>query len=381
MPLSRLGVRSVVPAAVAALALLVALGIILTRGGNGPGVEVQSSASTGGLAYAEFGPTADRVFIAEPGNLTDRRLVATIDHVEGWGINPAFSVAGSRAAYTVLPPSSRPRRDEPAELWLLDLETGDQRRLASDADLLVQPVFDASGEALVYRSTRSDGTQEIVRVDLATSIRRPAYTYRGDFGVFPAGVTPEGEIVIATLSTQGTDLLAVREGGEPRLVAHASDQIARDWRLSPDGTEVSYLAPELLGERWVHRLNVVSVADGTSRLGDATAAARSEQFGPVWMPEGGAVTVGYEAYPDSSAPAATVSLADGTEEPLAAPTEGFDVPLGWSPDGQYLAARSFDGATSYEPGRETMVVISADGERFALSAATEVIYLGWSARG
>ena len=381
MSLPRLGVRSIAPAALAALVLIVALGVVLTRGGGSPAVDVQSTATTGGLAYAEFGPTADRVFIAAPGNLADRRLVVTIDHVEGWGINPAFSVAGSRAAYTVLPAGSRPLRDSPAELWLLDLESGEQRRLAGDADLLVQPVFDATGEALVYRSTRADGSQEIVRVDLGTNIRRPAYTYRGEFGAFPAGVTPDGEVIVAALSTKGTDLLAVREGGSPRLVAHASDQIARDWRLSPDGTEVSYLAPELLGERWVHRLHVVSVEDGASRLGDATAAARAEQFGPVWMPGGDAVTVGYEAYPASSAPASTVSLADGSEQPLAAPAAGFDVPLGWSPDGRYLAARSFEGATSYEPGRETMVVISADGERWSLSATTEVIFMGWTARG
>lgn len=374
---SRLFVRLIAPAAIAGALLGAAvLSLFVLRGDAPTSVDVRAPGGLGGLALAEFGPTSDRVFVADPDDPTERRLVATIDHVEGWGINPAFSVAGALAAFTVLPPGSLPRRDQPAELWLLDLDSGEQRRLASDADLLAQPVFDREGRLLVYRSTRADGAQEIVRVDLATRLRRPIYSYRGSFGVFPVGVALGGEVLVASLSATGTDILAVREGAAPRLVVHASDHIARDWRVSPEGGELSYLAPQFLGERWVYRLQVVAIEDGSPIAVNATTLARAEQFGPVWTPDGAAVTVGSEAYPQTSAPATTVSL-EGDVQALASPEIGFDVPLGWSPDGAYLVARSFDGFTSYEPGGETIVVISAAGERRPIAAASELIVLGW----
>jgi hypothetical protein len=101
----------------------------------------------------------------------------------------------------------------------------------------------------------------------------------------------------------------------------------------------------------------------------------------VWTPDGAAVTVGTEAYPETSAPARTVRLEGGEVEVLASPEVGFDVPLGWSPDGEYLVARSFDGSTSYEPGGDTIVLISAEGERRPIAASSELIVLGWVRRG
>ena len=81
------------------------------------------------------------------------------------------------------------------------------------------------------------------------------------------------------------------------------------------------------------------------------------------------------------AAAVTLSLDGGSELTLAGPERGFDAPLGWSPDGRYLAARSFDGSGSYAPGRESMVVISIDGVRLIVTARTELIFLGWWVRG
>jgi hypothetical protein len=158
------------------------------------------------LAFAEFGAVADRVYLASPSNPADRRLIATVDHVEGWGINPAFSVAGGLAAYTVLPPGSIPRRDSPAELWLLDLRSGESSRIARDADLLAPPAFDANGRTLLYRSTRHDGRQELVSVDLKSRVRRPVHSYEGAFGLHPIGFAADGAVVFAELSAKGTDV-------------------------------------------------------------------------------------------------------------------------------------------------------------------------------
>lgn len=338
----------------------------------------RQDAAEGMLAFAEFGAVADRVYVAPASNLADRRLVATVDHVEGWGINPAFSLAGSRAAYTVLPVGSLPRRDAPAELWLLDLESGEPSRLARDADLLVPPAFDAGGKQLVYRSTRSDGRQEVVVVDLATRVRRPVYAYDGGFGAYPIGFASDGAVVFASLSQTGTDIYrASREGGLPQLIAHASDQIARDWRIAPDGKAVSYLAPELHAERWIYRAQVLDITGRGGATTPATPSPEVEQFGPVWRPDGSGLTLGREPFGDPNAAAMTLSFDGGATEALPPPSIGFDVPVAWSPNGRHLVARSFDGASSYQPGRESIVIISDDGSRRPINTDTEVIVLGW----
>ena len=289
-------------------------------------------------------------------------------------------MAGSLVVYTVLPPEAEPRSDAPAELWLLDVRTGASVRLASDADLLAQPRFDATGQHVAYRATTSSGEQELVRVDLDTRLRRVLHTDTGGFGVFPIGFTDDGALLFAALSVSGTDIYRVEDREAPELLVHASDNIARDWLISPDGRELSYLAPELHLERYVHRLHVVSTEDGSPLDENRTPAAANEQFGPVWTPDGGAITVGQEAYPAVSAPAMTLTES-GTAEPLPAPAAGFDVPLGWSPDGRYLVARSFDGVSAHEPGRESIVVISKEGERLPIEGRSEVIVIGWVSDG
>ena len=360
---------------------LALLGAVLLR--DAPGGGAGDDAPTGAtIVFAEFGPRADRVYTAPATNPARRTLVAVVEHVEGWGINPAPAMAGTRVAYTVLPPDAEPHRDARAELWLLDVATKRSTRLASDADLLAQPRFDRDGGALAYRSTTADGRQELIRVDLATRLRRVIHTADGGFGAYPIGFAYDGSLLFATLSAGGTDVYRVADGEPARLLVHASDQIARDWQLSPDGRGLSYVAPELLAERWVHRLSIVSVEEGGRReLAAMPGDATGEQFAPVWTPDGRAITVGREAYPWSNARALTVAIADGEPQPLPAPERGFDVPLGWSPDGGYLAARSFDGVSSADPGSESVVVISPDGGRREVAAPSEVIFLGWLARG
>lgn len=337
------------------------------------------------LVFAEFGPLADRIYLAAPDALDQRVLVANVPHANGWAITPAPEMAGDLAAFTVLPPEALPRRDSLAELWVLDVRTGELTRLAGDADLLAAPVFDPDGRALLYRRTRQDGSQQLVRVEIATRARRPLYEASTRFGVYPVALSADGAALYVELSTRGTDLYRVREGADPEFIAHASDHIARDWRLSPDGTSLAYLAPEVSAERVVHRAQVVAIAPGAEAQAASPAPAGAvlfEQFAPAWTPDGRGLTVGIEAFPDISAAAVTLVVeapADGGDLPeaLPAPEQGFDAPLGWSPNGLHLAARSFDGRDAAEPGRESLVVIAPGGGRATVVSDAEVIYIGW----
>ena len=365
---------------IGAFALFAVVGVaLLLFAFDGDGDDEAAPAATEArLVFAEFGPTADRIYVAPASRLEERDSVATVRHASGWAINPATEMAGSLVAFTVLPSDAPPRRDSPAELWLLDVASGDLTRLASDADLLAAPVFDRGGRHLAYRRSTAEGAQALVRVDLGSRARTTLLTVATEFGLFPVAFAPDGALLYAELSTGGTDLYRVDEGATPELVAHASDDIARDWRLSPDGGSLSYLAPEIEAERVVHRLHVVAIADGVELAAAGVGLAiEGEQFSPVWTPAGDGITFGQEARVVRAAPAVTLPVGGGGAAPLAEPERGFDAPLGWSPDGRYLAARSFDGRDAYDPGRESLVVIAADGDRTTVSGATELIFIGW----
>ena len=380
-----------IAAPLAALALLAALAALLacdrlpgadgdTPDGTGGVADADASGATYRLVFAEFGPTEDRVYLAPPTALGERELVATVPHAPGWAITPAPAMAGDLTAFTALPPDGPPSRDEPADLWLLDVRTGVLTRLAGDADLLAAPVFDPGGGALLYRRTDADGGQELVRVDLATRARRAVHRESGAFGVYPVALEADGAALYFELSTRGTDLYRVREGSEPEHIAHASDHVARDWRLSPDGSALAYLAPEVSAERVVHRAHVVALTPGAAPravASEAPGAVLASQFAPVWTPDGGAITVGVEAFPDPSAPAVTLALDGGAGDALPAPERGFDAPLGWSPDGRRLAVRAFDGRDAAEPGRESLAVIEPGGVRRVAASAAELIHIGW----
>lgn len=364
--------------AVAALVAVAAAAVLLLRPGGADGPP-DAAAVGARLVFAEYGPAEDRIYVAPAGDLEDRVVVAQVAHARGWALTPAREMAGSLAAFTALPSDAAPRRDAPAGVWLLDLATGEQARLARDADLLAAPVLDREGRALAYRRTRIDGVQELVRVDLASRARRVLLEAATDFGIFPVAFARDGSLVYAELSTAGTHLRRVAGdgGGGAALVAHASAHVARDWRLSPDGRSLSFLAPEIEAERVVHRLRVVALDGRDASAPVPPDALAGDQFSPVWTPGGDGITVGREPGFAAGAPPLTLFLGGGDAPALAAPGQGFDAPLGWSADGRWLAARSFEGRDASAPGRESLVVLSSAGGRATVRAARDLIFIGW----
>jgi Tol biopolymer transport system component len=372
MALSR---RAVLAIAGVALVILIAGALLFaqTRGGSGTTGQL--------LVFAEFGATADRVYTAPPTDPAHRTPVTTIEHVADWGINPALAPAGSKVAYTVLPPSTtQARADSPAEVWVLNVRTGKGQRLAGDADLRVPPVFSPDGAYLVYRASASGGRQALYRIELANGTRRSLYETETAFGMFPVGFAKGGALVFASLSNDGTDFYQVIMGSAPNLLMHASDQLARDWRLSPAGDAIAYLAPLVSAERVAYRLEIARIEGGTATRVSAGSPEPREQYGAAWRPEGDGVTVGQQPTESGNAPAITMPLAGGTPVSLTPPARGFDQPLAWSRDGGALAVRSFDGTSSADAGRESTAVIER-GQRRALTGTGDIIFFGWVTGG
>lgn len=321
--------------------------------------------------FAEFGELADRIYSAPADDPAKRTLVATLEHAPGWGLNPAATTREGRAVF-LLAPVDGGGRDTPAEVWTIDLKTGQRTRLASDADLLIQPVLNRDGSVLYRRSAGQQ--QEIVRLDTGSGARRATYVEETTFGIFPIGEDVDGNLIVARLSTGGTDLARVRDG-TAQVIVHASDHLARGWQIAPDGKSLAYLAPEVSGERVVYRTHVVSLPDGKARtVADTPEAA--DHFNPAWTPSGG-LAVGQDARTGAGA---VMLIDDAKARPLRAPERGFDVPLSWSDGGTYLAVRTFDGDTASNPGTERTVLLGPDGERYPIAAPGDVIFIGWITR-
>lgn len=358
-----------------------------------------SKATTGvpQLVFAAFGQTADLVYVAPATRPEERTIIDTVQHAEGWGINPG-AMSGNLIAFNVIPTGTPAQRGAPSELWLLDAKTKAKTRLARDADLLVKPQFVSGGKAILYRRSVGGATagaaasatgasgptgpgsiasdvQAIVRVDIETQARTVLHEEPTAFGILPVGIDGSGALLFVRLSNSGTDVFSKRGSNAPTLAFHASDEIARDWQLSPDGKSLAFLAPQPRAERVVNRAQVVSIEAGRPvTLPDANA--NGEQYGPTWTPDGADLAVGQEAL---GADRAAVTLLRPGAQPssLASPPKGFDVPVAWSADNTYLAARTFDGQNSTNAGRETAVVIAKTGERYVISAPGEVILVGW----
>lgn len=345
--------------------------------------QLQSLLQQGGplVVYSEFGPEADTLWAANADDPADRVQLGRVDHAEGFGIFPSLSPNGARIAYTVLPSVPGPRGT--AELWVVEIAGGAPRRLADGIDLRVTPVWSPASDAVVVR--RSDGQEgsagssKLLRIDLngtATTIAA------AEAGLFPIDFSPDGAwLYYAILSPSGTDLARApaQSSGKVEVVAHLSDGVARDWHLSPDGTQLAYLGQVPLEGGFTFVAQVLDLSLGTVY----TPLSRgSAQFNPIWEREGG-LTIGRF---DGDAGGAPVRLSvDGNvlaRVPLPPPGSasrraGFDVPLSWSPDGAYLAVRSFERSSVANPGPSHVVVTGADGQRRELSPVSDVVVAGW----
>jgi hypothetical protein len=377
--LRRAGKAAGVVVVVGALAVGLWFGVSALRGdGN-------SAAKAGGsplLIYSEFGRNSDTIWAAQADDPSHRSRLTTIDHAPEYGVVASLSPDAEHIAYTVLPAGGSAAIDAPAEVWLMDRDGRNRKRLAADADLPVPPVWLPDGSAVVFRrsdNNESGGHFQLVQVT-TLGVRRTLVDATA--GVMPVGFTPDRSLYFVSLSTSGTDLGVVYpSGGVMSNVAHLSDDFARDWHLSPDGARLAYLAPRQTTSGVSYGAVVLDLGDGATNQLRAAAApsSQADEFNPIWRPDGTGVTIGRLASNlAGGAPVLQMAAAGGpVVSALAAPPQGFDVPLVWSSDAGYLAVRFFEGDSVTNPGRSWVTVVGADGKRQTVSPNSDVEVMGW----
>jgi Tol biopolymer transport system component len=328
------------------------------------------------LLISEFGDGADTLVAVNPADVSSRKTIATIEHAPGFGVFPALSPDGKAIAYTALPSDApKPSPGSPAHAAVVDV-SDHVTVLADDIDLLVPPVWSPDGAFIVVRKNtpgvNSAGTFELILLGLKGT--RSTITTWSTASAFPIAFSPDGsKLYFATLNASGTDLYSVApDGSDETRLAHLSDEIARDWKLSPDGATLAYSVAESGAQPQM----VTRTLDlTTGAAADAVAANGTHmEFNPQWSADGKLTVASVK--PEGGSEAISID-AGGATQSVTTQTDAIDLPLGWSPNGERLAVRSVDGATTFEAGPSHVELVDRNGGRARVSANADVMIVGW----
>jgi Tol biopolymer transport system component len=326
------------------------------------------------LLVSEFGEDGDTIAAIDPDNPSDRSELARIEHAPGYGIFATLSPDGEAIAYTALPADSvKPAPDQPAVAAIVEAD-GDVISLADDVDLLIAPVWSPDGESIVVRKNsaieNSAGRFELILLGRDGS--RSTITAWNSAAVFPIAFSTDGtQLYFATLNADGADLYSVApDGADETRIAHLSDDIARDWRLSPDGATLAYSVLENGSEPRVKTM-LLDLASGEAS--EAREASAVSEYNPTWRADG-ELTI---ASIDADGRDALATGAAGNTTTISGTRAGITVPLRWAPDGSTLAALSIDGQTPLDVGAGHLEVVTPEGERTRISEGPDVLIVGW----
>lgn len=328
------------------------------------------------LLISEFGDRGDTVIAVDPADVSNRTTIAQIEHAAGFGVFPVLAPDGKAIAYTALPSDlQNPAPDSPALAAVIDVREK-ATLLAADVDLLVPPVWAPDSQSFVVRknSAAQDAAGSFELLLLGRDGSRSTITTWTSAAIFPIAFAPRGgTLYFATLNAEGTDLYGVApDGSGETKIAHLSDQIARDWKLSPDGTRLAYSVAES-GQTPSVVTKTLDLASASAADAVSSGAPRTE-FNPTWKSDGGLTIAAVQ--PEGGSRAISVDSGGAAQE-VTANSDGIDLPLGWAPDGVRLAVRSVDGKTPLDAAAGRVEVVDSDGHRDRVSDSADVLIVGW----
>ena len=379
------GVLIVVALIAVVLLLMRAVGApaaLAAHGFTAPSAATQAASE---LVYSSFLGDRSEFWAASPTALQQPRRIATVSHADGFGLRASLSPRGRHIAYLTLPRGSYDGATQ-GVLWLMAIDGSGGRTLAEGLDAVRAPVWSPDGRRVAVRRAHpepGDVTRySLVVVDVARGeVSVPLPPMAGD-GIYPFGWSDDSRSVyLAVIASGGTDFLRVGLDGSSAGLVHASDGIARDFRLAPDGTRVVYNeAPS--GAASPYRL--LTAALTTGQITELNRGAEP-LLSPLWRPGSASIVAGSGPGPLLSGGGLVEFGAGGAAAPtllLAAPQGGLAVPLGWPSEGRWLAAQQLTGSNLARITSARLVVVDQVGGRtLPITSAGYLEFVGWSGGG
>lgn len=364
--------QGVAIAASLALALIAVSPIVFALlGGLGGAVGPRTAFATApGGDYAVVSRTEDDVDIIAVAPASDPSAaveVARVAHVPGYSSTGAVSPDGRRVALITVDGGTQSR--PLASLLVVDLETAVVTRLALDVMPMQTPAWYPDGESIVVsraeRGGESGGPVQLLRVAANGDGEELVQRHASVLGAYPIGFDAQGRFVAVLIDERGSTVQ--RDGASP---VPLSPHITRDWRLSPDGSQVAFIEANTDGGLRYLARSVSLDENGAVQAQSLTAAETA--LGVAWKPGQATPTFGKE-------PAAVVAMAESgnaTTQSLSV-AAGFDVPLAYSSDGAALVVNHWTGASFDEPGQASLQMVTEAGRS---DVAGYTRFLGWARR-
>ena len=334
------------------------------------------------------------LWLADIKDLDSRRALITLEHKIGYGPSGAISPDGRRLAYVLIPPGTdeRAARTSGGELWVMDVEGMDRRKLADKVGYLA--MWSPDSAALIYGRMvpleRPKDPQITYRTEfylISTKEARQSLILANDtdYGVSPVGWSSDAKLFYyAAVSLEGEwELRGVEvPSGVDRLETRLPWDLASGISLSPDGTRVMFSAYEERQPVPRYALVALPISGGEGRkiISGAKGDETISNYAAVWSPDGQKLIAHIPPEAGQRAKLERIDLGTGERHAVAAvevTAEEFLIPRSLSPDGEWLIVLKYPSMQPY--------LVSTIGGRVTPILPAEpshwVAFIGWAITG
>lgn len=341
--------------------LFAALGIF--GSGSGPRTAFASAPAGQYAVVSQTHGTSDMVAIVPADGSAAPRTVATVSHLDGFGVKGAVSPNGQRVA--IVAATAGTPANPSGSLLVVELASGKVTTLIGNIDPQQTPVWAPESDRIVV--TRDEGagplTVQFLSVPVDGGAPSTIDAVESVLGAYSVGFDKQGRFIDVAIDGTGSTVRRARA-----VLQRISTQVTRDWQLSPDGTQLAYIESSLEGG--LHYSGHTVTLDGASNVSlEAQTTQDSQQLGVAWQPGAAQPTFGED--PGSATEAVPLR---GEAQTTGS---GFNVPLGYSRDGSALAVQHWSGQGFADAGTPTLELIHG-GQSAPIDGYTR--FLGWTAR-
>lgn len=340
-----------------------------------------AAATRASLVVSEMREEGSTVWAVNPTNIQDKRVLGSFPHQPGFPLRGSISPDERILALVQLPPGAD--RFTGARLLLMNNDGSGQRVLEEGIDYDILPLWspDSKELAFVKRSglpTPAAGAAAAAQALPAALLaevyvsgadgknRRLLFKDSQSLDLYLVAWTNDGKrLVYRRFSDAGDEVWAFdMTVGQSQRLSSLGRAPAYGVRLSPDGGSI------VASVRQNNSYDVISqTLDGQNRR--VLSKGNRSSSSPIFAPDGRRIAFDVEP-PQQGAAVGIMETGADTISRLSSPAGGKEVPLLFSPDGEWLLVRH------YQEGRSRAFIMRIkDGLKEYLETAYWVEPIGW----